>query len=1484
MNRYFSQMRSVLMVLLATLPIVLSAENGDAGTLVCANSINVSANSECAIDLTADQLLISDSSPTPGPYELRIVRPNGLVLDMTDVSAFINQTVQYTITNLTTQNTCWGYITIENKSVPTMICDECTDPMVSDPNCILNCSEYPLFAFTDLNTGQSGYDPDLLDKIIPTEPRDFIADFISSNCNQPVSVTYRDIVGPPDCNDDVILNRIWTLEYPLANGRTERIRCNRYYKFVNIDIVDVNGDPIIVEGDGTGVEDMIFMPPQYIEVPICSGGYSPEVIAAFYDDPTTEDEDSNDNGIDPDEGDIDHVIENNEGIWRAYPHYYSYGLRSNSLHPQPIDDNICTVTARFTDLIFDSCSSDCNGNVKVARTWTMLDWCNNTFFDYIQTIDVKDGVPPIIEAEHIVTSVDPHSCSGTVYVPEPTRMVDDCDENVTYRVELSSAIADITGNAKDGYIIHNLKRGIYELFYVAEDCCGNIARYPVQLQIDDLTPPVPIVIQNIVVDLAPSGIIGVPDRGVAKLYAADIDNGSFDGCTGIDISVRRPLACSDQDTVWGDFVEFCCSDLAGVDRRQITVDFRARDWNGNENFISTTVLLEDKGISTSCPIDRVLSCDDDIWNFDLTGSPTSQTSCDNIPILIDTVETFDRTIPRNKRATEGNVPGYIGVAVDAYDPACGFGAIRREWRTVGGQAFCTQWFVIEPGDSVFDPETIVFPDDQIVSCQDFDSGEPTWVDGSCNLIGLSLQSDTIRNEANSCFTILNNWAVINWCTYDPSDTDLNNQVEPADDGVVLGRYDHYQTIQITDETFPEVSSEPDRVIPVDQDCEAKGVTLSAVGTDTGDCASPWLGWTVRVDLNADWQIDYIYTNNTTPIVNGEPNPFYLSKTTSGQELSITLPTPMASSKAQHRVVWSVNDGCGNETVFTSYFTVEDTKAPTPYCLNLGTTVMQNGEVELWAIDFNIGSFDNCTPDEELFYTFTEVPPPPRCDEEYDSQSDLEWYDGSFWFYDADGPTVDDDDDCPLNGEGAYDDGGYNRDTGSFEGFSGNINRWSPGLRSSGRIFTSSEVGASQILTVPVYVWDGHRNIDFCFVSLRVVDNDGGAGRVAGIIQTEDKAEIENVRATLSTDLPEYPKYVHTNSSGTFAFDENVLTMDYKLSAEKNDDYLNGVSTIDLIKIQRHILGLERLDSPYKMIAADINNDKQLNGVDLVELRKLILGIYTELPMNDSWKIFDQNSSVAISNPWNYDMAIEIENIQDDMMEQDFIGVKIGDVNNSVIANSRPANKPVLSNGTFTFEDRIVQAGETIEIPFSYSEEMSGFQLGMNFTGMEIIAVTGAQLHASDFIIQPNRVDLSFSPEETMSGKLFSITAVAQETGQLSSMIELSSEQLEAEVYTTKLEIRKLNLSAKSSSMITVAQNVPNPFKTETYLNFELTQAAELSITFYDVTGKLLRSMKHEGIEGRNKVKVTTDNLVTGLIYYKIAGDNFYALDNMIITD
>ena len=74
----------------------------------------------------------------------------------------------------------------------------------------------------------------------------------------------------------------------------------------------------------------------------------------------------------------------------------------------------------------------------------------------------------------------------------------------------------------------------------------------------------------------------------------------------------------------------------------------------------------------------------------------------------------------------------------------------------------------------------------------------------------------------------------------------------------------------------------------------------------------------------------------------------------------------------HRILWSAEDGCGNWSHCEYLLRLEDCKQPSPVCINgLSTVVMPiGGQVTIWAKDFNASSFDDCTPEADLLYSFS----------------------------------------------------------------------------------------------------------------------------------------------------------------------------------------------------------------------------------------------------------------------------------------------------------------------------------------------------------------------------------------------------------------------------------------------------------------------------------------------------------------------------------
>ncbi|MDB4439069.1 dockerin type I domain-containing protein, partial [bacterium] len=449
-----------------------------------------------------------------------------------------------------------------------------------------------------------------------------------------------------------------------------------------------------------------------------------------------------------------------------------------------------------------------------------------------------------------------------------------------------------------------------------------------------------------------------------------------------------------------------------------------------------------------------------------------------------------------------------------------------------------------------------------------------------------------------------------------------------------------------------------------------------------------------------------------------------------------------------------------------------------------------------------------------------------------------------------------------------------------------VHRWEPGLRSAGKIFTTADADANGFAQIPIYVWDECGNYDFCIVNLRIVDNGGGGmAMVSGQVVTEFGEEVEQVVTNLNGPL-NFNNTDMTDVTGTYAFTDTPLYADYQVSGTKTDDYLNGVSTLDLVLIQRHILGQTKLDSPYKMIAADINKDNQVTSLDLLELRKLILGIYSELPNNGSWTLVDSDNSLTVESPWNYEESIAISDLNQDMGEEDFIGVKIGDVNGSVITNAQSTGIVSRSNNIeINYEDKVVEAGEIVELTMTTDRsDVYGYQFTLNTPGLELTEVVG-DVKSNNIGVFNNRLTLSVNSGQTLSSdNLLTLRMKATQSGTLSEMLTMGSEVTRAEAYVgTDLEVVNIDLTNNTATTFELYQNEPNPFNEYTVIGFNMPKSGEATLTMYDVTGKTLKVIEGNYAQGYNSISISSDDLgVAGMVYYKLQTGEFTATKHMVV--
>lgn len=256
-----------------------------------------------------------------------------------------------------------------------------------------------------------------------------------------------------------------------------------------------------------------------------------------------------------------------------------------------------------------------------------------------------------------------------------------------------------------------------------------------------------------------------------------------------------------------------------------------------------------------------------------------------------------------------------------------------------------------------------------------------------------------------------------------------------------------------------------------------------------------------------------------------------------------------------------------------------------------------------------------------------------------------------------------------------------------------------------------------------------RQLRFLFLFLSVALAEAPAfGQTEGCFAADDCSALRLLILRDTTSCPR--NSMLTNMDGEYVLCPCVACDSFIVTPYKNNDPLNGVSTFDLVLINKHILGIELLDNPYKMIAADANKSNTISTTDIVELRKLILGIYTELPNVTSWRFIREDYSFP--NPANAfadlplpETAIVPPNVND------FVAIKVGDVNGNAEPGSfqfentldRAALQPLVL-GTHVLTGR---TGQNIEIPVFGLEQkpLLGWQAALDFD-TTLLRVTGVR--------------------------------------------------------------------------------------------------------------------------------------------------------------
>lgn len=1174
-----------------------------------------------------------------------------------------------------------------------------------------------------------------------------------------------------------------------------------------------------------------------------------------------------------------------------YPHPDQTGWPqvSTAFGLYDISPEVCNLVAFYEDSpIIDICE-----NAKqFIRTWKVVDWCEGGEpYEFFQTIKIGDVTPPTIycptngaNGDTLIYNIGPFDCYGSLWVPYP-QVEDNCSESwvvtsqvVTYPVagEPAVVLAEVPDNGDPRYV-SDIPLGVHYFRYKVVDDCGNESVAECPFAMIDKTEPVATCTDALNVSL--------DSRGLASISADQVDEGSWDECGIESLLVRRwhhqTENCEDTMsyyTSWAEEIFFDCCDIDSL----VRVELLVTDLAGNKGTCWMDILIEDKVLPTCvAPHDTSILCSD-------------------LPYLENDSLPFGEWQARFgvPMADDNCQASWVELApiVDLDD--CGEGIITRVFQVtdgVGNQAggVCEQKISV----GLAHEYEILFPKDARAECGLPAPDTIMTYEVGCDLLAVSVTDERFDISPDACFIINRTYRVINWCEYDGEsdpirigrdedcdgefgdeavwvinrnglayidrDNEPNNAIPAAGekgegcDGTTNqeghwrtvtsnGYWEYIQVLEIYDNTPPAVFFAPPPPFCSfnNETCKAPVEYFFLVFEA---CSPLDIEFEIFYDENFDGEID---EDVPTEGIDGEYPKF-----------RILREYPIGS----HAFVVVASDGCGNTSVTNLPFDVVDCYIDAPVCINGlsielspvepgedadGDGFADTGAAVIWATDFLASTFDDCL-----------------------------------------GPL-----DYSINVVGEE------------------VDRAQTSL-----VFTCNDMPS---VAVEIYSWDnagnpyqvqldgtqGGPNFDKCQTYILVQNNleiaCAESATIAGRISTGVGVPLPGPAVRLSG--PEVPEQQTQAGAGGVYELRNVQTgYDYTITPHWNEHPLNGVTTFDLILITKHILGLTQLDSPTKLLAADINNSETITTLDLISLRRLILGIDDAFTHNTSWRFLDADFDFPnAENPWMTLLpeAVSLNNLNSvEAGSVDFLGYKVGDVNNSVISQTLGLRQIEIRDDRqvqIVLPDEHLTKGSQVSIPVSLSntEAVAGFQFSLQWdtNHLEYEGVQGGLLGQGNWgvrFVEDGQLTASWNSPD---GKL--LAPSDRELALMEVSFRVVKEGLAREVFTwghftpaeayseadevlgIRLEFAAPVFPALATQLV---GNYPNPFRTETQLHFILEESLPTEFRVLSASGTLVTQWQAELDAGEHRMMMDAHSWPDGILYLEMANEKGRWLQKMI---
>lgn len=207
------------------------------------------------------------------------------------------------------------------------------------------------------------------------------------------------------------------------------------------------------------------------------------------------------------------------------------------------------------------------------------------------------------------------------------------------------------------------------------------------------------------------------------------------------------------------------------------------------------------------------------------------------------------------------------------------------------------------------------------------------------------------------------------------------------------------------------------------------------------------------------------------------------------------------------------------------------------------------------------------------------------------------------------------------------------------------------------ILTGSFVGGASVTATATSTANNSSEFSECFT----IQGSPNAFSISGYILDRNDSGLEGVTVQLDSETS-----MITDASGYYEFTDLDANTNYVIRPINNSDINNGVSIVDVIQTKSHSIGTSLLQTPYHIIAADVNSSESISIFDVIQIKAVANNLATEFPSNTpSWRFIpaDYNFSDP-TDPFPFPETRTYTNLMEDLTNQNFIGIKIGDTNSS----------------------------------------------------------------------------------------------------------------------------------------------------------------------------------------------------------------------------